>query len=71
MSRNPLLLAERNAEIKKQYQRLEDEKVHGVQKYRYEAILHILSRRFFLAPMTIKEILLTDDEPTTQLNMFE
>lgn len=77
MSRNPQLKSERNKAIKEAFKKLEAETVNGpkdqkVQKYRREAVLAILSRRFFLAPDTIADIILLPDEDDdeSQLILF-
>lgn len=70
MSRDPELLAARNKRIKQDYDKLEAEKVHGVQKYRYEAILAILSNRWFLSPDYIGKIILAENKTENQLEIF-
>ena len=73
MSRMPELKNLRNKAIKEAYDKLEAETVVGmkgpVRKYRREAILAILSKRFYLAPDTISNIVLAPDD--SQLNLFE
>lgn len=75
MSRDPQLKRERNNAIKEAYEKLEAETVNGlkikVKKYRREAILAILSKRFYLAPDTISNILLTPAEDDKQIKLFE
>lgn len=71
MSRNHELKTTRNDKIKSDYSKLENEKIHGVQKYRHEAILHILSKRYYLTPGTIQNILITTDQPDNQTKLFE
>jgi hypothetical protein len=70
MSRRPDLKKSRNDSIKEAFKKLEDEKIHGVQKYRHEAILLILSKRFYLAANTIQKILVEVDEPNNQIKLF-
>lgn len=74
MSRDPQLKKQRNNDIKDAYEKLEAETVNGlkvkVRKYRREAILAILSKRFYLAPDTISDIILTPKDDDKQTKLF-
>ncbi len=75
MSRNPVLKKERNNKIKEAYQKYADEVVLApggkkVNKYRHEAILVLVGRKFYLEPGTIQNILQMKDEPDNQLELF-
>jgi hypothetical protein len=52
------LKTERDQQLYSTYLKLKREKILGVQKYRYEAILRLVGKKFYLAPMTVKEIIL-------------
>ncbi len=61
MSRNTELRNERNTNIIKDYSKLEAEVIDPkaktpVQKYRHEAILAILSQKYYLTPGTVQNI---------------
>lgn len=78
MSRNPILKRARNNDIKKAYAKLEAETVtamrgNKVQKYSRQAILAILSRKFYLEPDTLSNILIMPDEVVDkrQMDMFK
>lgn len=71
MSRDPILKHERNNDIKKDYKRLESVEINGVQKYRREAIMHMLSKKYYLSPGTISNIVLSEDVPVNQTRLFE
>lgn len=62
MSRIPELKKQRNDAIKKKYEELASKQTGtGVQLYRHEAICHILGKKFFLAPLTIQNIVSDND----------
>ncbi|HXU28132.1 MAG TPA: hypothetical protein VN698_12955 [Bacteroidia bacterium] len=76
MSRDKSLLIERNEAIKAKYDELakktiKDKKGREIELYRREAILIMLSKRFWLSPVTIDNILSAPEEPTNQLELFE
>lgn len=79
MSRIPALKKARNAAIKEAYAKLESETVNGFgahkeRKYRRDAILAILSKRFYLAMDTISDIVIAADEDEVdknQIKLFE
>ncbi|MCE9538714.1 MAG: hypothetical protein K8R85_05805 [Bacteroidetes bacterium] len=64
MSRIPALKKNRDNEIRSKYYQLEDKEVAGKQLYRHEAILEMLSKKFFLAPATIERIVNGNSEST-------
>lgn len=57
MSRDRDLRDERDKKIKEEYQKLASKKVGDVELYRHEAMLVILSKKFWLSPVTINNIL--------------
>lgn len=75
MSRIPELKHSRNKAIKEAYDKLEAETVNGlrgkVPKYRREAILAILSTKFYLSPDYISNIVIAFDKPENQLTIFD
>lgn len=76
MSRDPHLKTTRNKDVKEAYAKLAGETVAGLngkreQKYRHNAILAILSRKFYLAPGTLANILILPEEDDNQLALFE
>ncbi|MCK6649819.1 MAG: hypothetical protein L6Q66_09195 [Bacteroidia bacterium] len=77
MSRIPELKKERNDAIKKKYAELAAKQTNGVQLYRHEAICHILGKKFFLAPLTIQNIVSDNDSKPgenvdpNQTNIFD
>jgi hypothetical protein len=78
MSRDPVAKTKRNQDIKEACRKLEAETVNGigkrkVQKYTREAVVAILSNRFYLAERTIENILYSPDEEVPglpQLDLF-
>lgn len=74
MGRDHSLKIDRNKQIKEAYKKLEAETVNGlnikVRKYRREAILALLSKRFFLKPDSISNILLSPDVDAKQTKLF-
>jgi len=77
MSRIPELKKERNEAIKKKYEELAAKQVNGVQLYRHEAICNMLGKKFYLAPLTIQNIVSDNDGSSTettdpnQLNLLD
>jgi len=77
MSRIPELKKERNDAIKKKYAELASKQVNGVQLYRHEAICNMLGKKFFLAPLTIQNIVSDNDSKPgenvdpNQINIFD
>ena len=75
MSRIPELKHRRDKDIKEAYDKLEAETVSGlrnrVAKYRREAILEILSKKFYLSPDYISNIVISFDKDPNQLNLFD
>jgi len=62
MSRIPELKHERDKQICEKYAQLTEKKVKDKQLYRHEAILEMLSKKFFLASATIERIVSGNSE---------
>lgn len=74
MSRIPELKNERDQRIREKYKELSEKKIKDVQLYRHEAILEMLSRKFYLSKSWIERIVSgntgTPDDPN-QTKLFE
>lgn len=66
MSRIPELKEKRNNAIRAEYEKLSSKEVNGKRLYRNDAILEKLSAKFFLAPLTIHEIVYGTDGKSTE-----
>jgi hypothetical protein len=76
MSRIPELKHERDKQIRDKYMQLAEKKVKDKQLYRHEAILEMLSHKFFLAAATIERIVSGNSESVpfvdpNQVKMFD
>lgn len=75
MSRIPELKHERDKQIREAYTKIAGKMVGDKQLYRHEAILEMLSKKFYLGAATIGKIL-SDNESTpfvnpNQIKMFD